>query len=856
MYISVLICVCVFVPTSLFFTCSQPMVSPEGYKLGTFCIIDDKTRPEGLTEDEQASLRDLADMAVKEMVDRHYKTKKQQSPAQLIAYTAHDLMTPLSGVQLSLSLLKEDEEVKSKLSYHQLELLSTAANCSDLMIRICQTAIDALRQESIANNAAAAGSMQQQQQQAGGGGADGLPMTEMSELINSLAMVMEPIPKLAPLIITLDERVPPVICCDDLKLFRSALNLISNALPRTEMGAVHLRIFPDGHDSNKLMFECSDTGPDIEVEQYQHLYKPSRVEEDGGLCLGLSSVATLINSLAGEYGFRPLGETFAAAAAAAAASSTSSSGERGGRAELPSLPPPLGRTNTGSVFWFSVPLVVPDHVISEQDGGLIPTVVLHKKADSLKNLTTSSSGSLLQRSLSSQRMVGGSGGSCGGSGSNTSVSSTGKRRIPIILGSVFDSGALQNSCFRDILPSNEGPRGGGGLLSLSDIAAAREGDRKMPAIPRNLSGLVSSSSTAALAAAAAAAAAASAPLSVPGTLPATRKKRALVIEDSLVVRKSLSRALDKMGFDVTQAVNGLEGLNRLKENFFDLVLCDFLMPVMDGMDCVKQYRDWEKEHRIGFHQYIVGISAHATSNDGDQGIKAGMDLFKQKPISVRLLMEFQETDGFDKCSTMIDDMEPQSLDMVVNRESPDARTRLARARPADATSSITRNDASAASRAVKRQKHDDESSMQMQKAATPVCLMATDKPTKQSNEVLTNLEKIGWKIVIANDGQDALRLLQIRNWDAILIDDDIPLLAGTPCMEKFRSWEAENRVNRQRRAFLICSNVEIPSPFDKCSIVQPPHGFDGVLGKPVKWDDLNKMLQRNRERSFDIVIRK
>ena len=320
------------------------MISPEGYKLGTFCIIDHKTRPEGLTEDEQTSLRDLADMAVKEMVDRHYKTKKQQSPAQLIAYTAHDLMTPLSGVQLSLGLLKEDEEVKSKLGYHQLELLSTAANCSDLMIRICQTAIDTLRQESIANKqataagSAAAGSMQQLQQQqqsdSGIGGhaaaVDALPMTEMSELINSLAMVMEPIPKLAPLIITLDERVPPVICCDDLKLFRSALNLISNALPRTEIGAVHLRIFPillgeeqqhqqhqqqyrdqqRQHDyASKLMFECSDTAPDIAVEEYQHLYEPSRVEEDGALSLGLSSVATLITSLGGEYGFRPLGKS-------------------------------------------------------------------------------------------------------------------------------------------------------------------------------------------------------------------------------------------------------------------------------------------------------------------------------------------------------------------------------------------------------------------------------------------------------------------------------------------------------------------------------------------------------------------
>lgn len=58
-----------------------------------------------------------------------------------------------------------------------------------------------------------------------------------------------------------------------------------------------------------------------------------------------------------------------------------------------------------------------------------------------------------------------------------------------------------------------------------------------------------------------------------------RQKRALVIEDSLVVRKSLARALSKLGFDVEQAVNGLEGLRFLKEITFDIVLCDFLMPV-------------------------------------------------------------------------------------------------------------------------------------------------------------------------------------------------------------------------------------------------------------------------------------
>ena len=77
----------------------------------------------------------------------------------------------------------------------------------------------------------------------------------------------------------------------------------------------------------------------------------------------------------------------------------------------------------------------------------------------------------------------------------------------------------------------------------------------------------------------------------------TRIRRALVIDDSVVIRKSLSRALSKLGFDVATAVNGLEGLKDLQSNVYDVVFCDFLMPVMDGLDCVQQYRDWEAIHR-------------------------------------------------------------------------------------------------------------------------------------------------------------------------------------------------------------------------------------------------------------------
>lgn len=70
-------------------------------------------------------------------------------------------------------------------------------------------------------------------------------------------------------------------------------------------------------------------------------------------------------------------------------------------------------------------------------------------------------------------------------------------------------------------------------------------------------------------------------------------KCALVIDDSVTVRKPISKVLTKLGFYVDTAENGLKGLEAMKRNTYDLVFCDFLMPVMDGIDCVKQYRKWE-----------------------------------------------------------------------------------------------------------------------------------------------------------------------------------------------------------------------------------------------------------------------
>jgi signal transduction histidine kinase len=311
-------------PPNVRFYAGTPLISPEGYRLGTVCIVSNAPRPQGLTENEVAALKDLASMASTALVDRRAKMEKKENPAHVIAYAAHDLMTPLTRVQLSLSLLMEDEEVQRKLDRHQLELLTTANNCSGLMIRICKT-MDSLRRGPAETKNEKNKFFAQD---------SGDRHTNMTELVDSLNKILEPIPKQVPLILRLDPKVPCKIVGDDLKLFRSAINLLSSAADRTKSGCIQFRIFAKDEDS-QLVFECDDTGDDIPVDEYQHLFRPSRAE-DGNLRLCMSSVANLISSLDGEFGFYPVGDIT----------------KRGGaNAEQ--------RTRTGSVFWFSIPLVVP-----------------------------------------------------------------------------------------------------------------------------------------------------------------------------------------------------------------------------------------------------------------------------------------------------------------------------------------------------------------------------------------------------------------------------------------------------------------------------------------------------------------
>jgi signal transduction histidine kinase/CheY-like chemotaxis protein len=117
--------------------------------------------------------------------------------------------------------------------------------------------------------------------------------------------------------------------------------------------------------------------------------------------------------------------------------------------------------------------------------------------------------------------------------------------------------------------------------------------------------------------------------------------RVLLVEDNAVNQMLAVRMLERRGYQVTQAGNGLEALGALKKDSFDLVLMDIQMPRMDGLEATAAIRD--RERGTGRHLPIIAMTAHAMKGDEERCLAAGMDGYVSKPISAKELVEAIES---------------------------------------------------------------------------------------------------------------------------------------------------------------------------------------------------------------------
>ncbi|WP_338641129.1 hybrid sensor histidine kinase/response regulator [Burkholderia pyrrocinia] len=105
-----------------------------------------------------------------------------------------------------------------------------------------------------------------------------------------------------------------------------------------------------------------------------------------------------------------------------------------------------------------------------------------------------------------------------------------------------------------------------------------------------------------------------------------RRRRVLVVDDSLTVRELERKLLEKRGYDVTVAVDGMDGWNAVRSDAFDLVVTDVDMPRMDGIELVTLIKSDPMLKRVP----VMIVSYKDRDEDRRRGLDAGADYYLAK----------------------------------------------------------------------------------------------------------------------------------------------------------------------------------------------------------------------------------
>jgi two-component system sensor histidine kinase/response regulator len=135
-------------------------------------------------------------------------------------------------------------------------------------------------------------------------------------------------------------------------------------------------------------------------------------------------------------------------------------------------------------------------------------------------------------------------------------------------------------------------------------------------------------------------------LTITGLHPSSGRPRILIVDDQVENRIFLVQALRQLGFEVQEAVNGIDALAQWQEWQPDLIVMDLHMPGMDGYETTRQIRQAEEGGQTilavpqdGVPVPIIALTASTFPADRMQAQEAGCDSFIGKPVQLKVLLE-------------------------------------------------------------------------------------------------------------------------------------------------------------------------------------------------------------------------
>jgi len=113
----------------------------------------------------------------------------------------------------------------------------------------------------------------------------------------------------------------------------------------------------------------------------------------------------------------------------------------------------------------------------------------------------------------------------------------------------------------------------------------------------------------------------------------------LLVEDNLLNQKVVVFNLKKYSYNVIAVTNGTDALEKIKQQTFDLVLMDIMLPEMNGYEITEAIRKYEEANGIENPVPIIAITANTLDNDREKCFKVGMNEYLSKPFTAAQLIE-------------------------------------------------------------------------------------------------------------------------------------------------------------------------------------------------------------------------
>ena len=547
------------------------------------------------------------------LLDRLRESAVLQARGEFLSTISHEIRTPMNAIIGMSELLQE-----TRLNPQQQEFAETIYNSGQTLVALINDVLDFSKID--------AGKLELEQNS-----------LDLQDCIEQTLDLVAPkaSEKGLELAYLVDPSSPAVIQTDSVRLRQILLNLLSNAVKFTQSGEVSLTVkarfvdLNDGtlnrkltgltqsdkeaaHSTQELQFAVRDTGVGISAKQMDRLFEPfsqvsaSTTRKYGGTGLGLVISRRLCELM-------------------------------GGRLWVES------EVNRGSTFFFTLPTNIDPERVHTVEDAIAPTPADTELSTLLtdKRLLIIDHNQTRRSALRLQTQA---------LGMQTQIAASGKDALQSLAqGQSFDVMVLdaglpspdaialihlmrQQAHTLDlpvVLLTTLNQQAIEATLPLRTIVVHKPVKQMaiQTALARSLQTVLAISPLDA-----------ESPLESP-QIPILKGLKILLVEDNRVNQKVALRMLERIGYQADVAGTGLEALDALDHQSYDVVLMDMQMPVMDGLEATRQIRQRGQSSQ---KPWIVAMTANAMVKDKQRCLEAGMNDYLSKPIRMKTLISALE----------------------------------------------------------------------------------------------------------------------------------------------------------------------------------------------------------------------